>query len=176
MLAQFLTALVLLASWLLVLPGSLLVVLGGLTLSGVVSMIGGLLLIVGVAASLLLTFRWLVLYAYAPFAVLFDGRRGRKALTRSRELIRGRWWPAAIRMFLPKLVFFLAAFAIQALAAFLLDILLSTVAGLNSDLYVRLSGIFSTLFVGLAAIIFNPLFLSADVIVYENLRDTKTNP
>jgi hypothetical protein len=42
---------------------------------------------------------FLVAYAVALPVLLVEGRKGRRALSRSRELVRGRWWKTAILLF-----------------------------------------------------------------------------
>jgi hypothetical protein len=54
--------------------------------------------------------------AFAPYALVYDNRRGAEALKYSRELSRGRFWPVANRLVIVGVVPTLAAFIAFAIA------------------------------------------------------------
>lgn len=88
----------------------------------VLAIYGGLLLFIipGIIVSLYIFF--------AQYAYVIESERGLRALMRSRELVRGYWWPLAGR-FLVILILFIIVFLIAGVALGIV----STVAGFSSD-------------------------------------------
>lgn len=81
------------------------------------SILKGLLLIVGFVLCVIPG-----VYLYGAFAVttpalMLEGTRGRKALRRSRELVKGRWWPVSGVLLIGSLLTSIVGGAISALAA-----------------------------------------------------------
>lgn len=166
-----LVMLVLMAALLFALPGTILLALApfvGAALSG----IGGVLLVAGVLIATILGVRWLIFFAYSPLALALEGHRGKAALRRSHDLVRGRFWSALARMVLPKTVFMLVLFVAEWLILTLAGVLVESVAGLNVNLGVRLNGVIETLILGIGVVLANPIIFAADVFLYRSLQET----
>ncbi|HBK34352.1 TPA: hypothetical protein DEP34_01725 [Candidatus Uhrbacteria bacterium] len=133
-----------------------------------------LFVILGIFVALILNFRWSVHYLLAPYALLLDGVRGKAALHESRKLVLGRFWQAFIRIVIPKVIFIILGVIIMWALAFVVHILISALVGLNVDLSLRLQSISGGLLSLVIAILINPLVVLADVIVYRNLKETKS--
>ena len=113
----------------------------------------------------------LVYLAFSSFAVVVDGKRGWAAITESISRVRERFWAAAGRLLIPKLLYFGVFF----LAQFLLVLLIRVIAfGLvpESDPvtavrveWVALATSYAVLFVFL-----NPLLFITDYLVYLGLK------
>ncbi len=172
MLVNALVLLMLIAPWLLTLPGAFLLFLSHDPQSMSVNL-GGILLVAGILAGMVLSVRWLVCYSYAPLALVLENRRGRAALDRSRELVTGRFWSAFVRMVLPKVVFVLIFAVAEGLLSQVLDVSIRSAVGLNADLYLRISGILDLVIGTAGAAILNPLLLTSDYLVYVSLKDTR---
>lgn len=127
----------------------------------------------GIFAALIICFRFSVYCLLAPYALLLDGIRGKSALHESRRLVIGRFWQAFIRIVIPKIIFIILGVIIMWMLAFVAQIVISALVGLNVDLYLRLRSITGGLLSLVIAILINPLIVLADVIVYRNLKDTK---
>ena len=128
-------------------------------------------------ASLLLFLPPLALFIYLSFAVfglVVDGHKGWSAIRTSISLVRERFWPVALRLLIPKLLYFGLFFLAQFLAVIILQVL---TAGLiqGADLvwagrleWISLMLTYSVLFVFL-----NPMLFVTDHLIYQQLKTTK---
>lgn len=168
---SFLVVLVMAGAAAMILPGILLdflaVAIGNETLAA----LAGLLVIIGSVASVYFGIRWLVHYALAQYALVLDNRRGRASLTRSRLLIRGRFWPVVARLVVPKVVFGLVAYIALLALTFLVQLLLKSAVGLNIDVYLRLYSILTLTCSFAVAILVNPLAIISDYLLYRSLTE-----
>ena len=82
-----------------------------ITILTAVAIIGGLIILIipGLIA--------LVWFAFAPYILISENERGFEALSRSRNYVKGRWFPVAGRLFALIGVFFIAALVLGLLAA-----------------------------------------------------------
>lgn len=64
------------------------------------SLVMGFFLVLAFLALIIPGFYFAIAWTVATPVLLFEGLRGRKALGRSRELVRGRWWPTLAVIFL----------------------------------------------------------------------------
>jgi hypothetical protein len=74
-----------------------------------------MLLLVGMLGSLIVPLVLFVWLKFAPYHVLSDNKNGFKALSASRELSIGRWWPVFLRIIIPLLFFLITARFLKAL-------------------------------------------------------------
>ncbi len=152
------------------LPGALL--LRGLASFESLSSVAGMVLIIGIILATFLGIRWLIFFAYAPLSLALEGRRGRLALTRSHELVRGRFFATLARMALPKVVFVLVMFILQWILQSVSGSLVSSIFEFDIDLGVRINGIMETIIVAAGVVLLNPVIFTADVLLYRSLRET----
>ncbi len=131
-----------------------------------------ILVVIGLAVSIVLSIRWSVLFTLAPYALLLENKHGKSALTRSRELILGRFWAVLGRIAIPKLIFLLVGILIMGVLSYLIGIVISGVGTFNSDLMIRLQTLSGSVFPIVVAALINPLIILADVIVYRSLKET----
>lgn len=137
---------------------------------GSLYVVGTLALIGGTVAAVVLALRWSVRYYFAPVALLMDGSRGKSALTASRALMEGRFWPALARIAVPKLVFVVIALLAVAVISFVLSVMTDAFAGLNVDVQLRLNSISATVVTAIVAALINPLVVISDLLVYQGLK------
>lgn len=132
--------------------------------------ISSLLLVVGIVVSLVLGFRWSVHYYFAPYALLLDGVEGKATLTASEQLTAGHFWSILLRLAVPKLLFILMVMIAMVIIGFIFETALSAFTGMNTDVQVRLSTIFTTILSTVAAVFLNPLLVTADLLLYQSLK------
>ncbi len=160
-----------------ILATGLLIVPGGVLSAAIdgengVKAVASLILIVGIIATVLLTFALVIRLFFAPFALVLDGKHGRAALKESLRLTRGRWFATFIRLLIPQALFYLGLFLAQIIVLYGLQAIILAIAGLNIDLAIRLYSIAQGTVFLVLTIFMNPLILSANTIVYKNLRET----
>ena len=141
--------------------------------SNVLLATSSLLLVLGILVAFILTLRWSIHYVFAPYEVILENSRGKKALTESNKLTRGRFWSVLLRILLPKLLFIIVGVLMMWVLSYLCAMVISTVAGLNTDLAIRLATYVEIVIPALIAILLNPLLVLADVVLYKNLRDSR---
>ncbi len=132
--------------------------------------VSSILLVVGLVISIVLGFRWSVHYYFAPYALLLDGVEGKAAVLASNTLTKGHFWSILLRLVVPKIVFILMAIMAMVIIGFIFETFLSIFTGLNIDLHVRLSTIFTTILSTVAAVFLNPLLVTADLLLYQSLK------
>ncbi|MGI8903338.1 MAG: hypothetical protein ACR2IP_06720 [Solirubrobacteraceae bacterium] len=105
------------------------------------------------------------IWLYAAWAVatpvlLIEGVKGRRALGRSRALVRGRWWPTAGVLLVAEIMVSLIGGAIQAL--------LFAIVGSGASTVVTVIGL--TVTSAIAAIITRPFQAAVTTVLYYDLR------
>lgn len=154
----------------LMIPGLVLSILSNQT-APVLAIPGSILFLLGIFASLILSFTFVFRLFFSSYQLLLENKRGRGALRASWQLIKGRGWRAFWRLIVPKIIFYFGLFTLQMFLVFLLKILATNLAGLNFDLGVRIYAIGSTtVFIVLGALI-NPLIMTADYLLFRSLQE-----
>jgi len=153
-------------------PTLILLGLGTLMKNGMLMILANILLIFGVFAAFILSFRWTLHYAMAPYALLTENIRGRAAMMKSRKLAEGRFWAVLARYALPKVVFVLFGLVAMGILSYITTLAVSAAAGLNVDVQLRLITITSSIFPIVIAAIVNPLLVIADVLLYRSLAES----
>lgn len=151
-------------------PSILLAGIGTLINSITLVGIGNMLIIVGLLVAIVLLFKWMVEYYLSPIATIVDGIFGKKALIQSRQLTRGRFWSVFLRLLIPKLVFIIFGVFLMLIIAYIMEIFLDVVSGLNLDLELRIKTIVESVFPIVIAALINPLIIIADVMLYRALK------
>lgn len=151
-------------------PSILLAGIGTLVNSITLVGIGNMLIIVGLLVAIVLLFKWMVEYYLSPIATIVDGIFGKKALIQSRQLTRGRFWSVFLRLLIPKLVFIIFGVFLMLIIAYVMEIFLDVVSGLNLDLELRIKTIVESVFPIVIAALINPLIIIADVMLYRALK------
>jgi hypothetical protein len=151
-------------------PSIILTALGALFNNITLVGIGDILLIPGIFVTLLLSFKWMVEYYLSPIITVLDGVQGKKALIQSRQLVQGKFWSILLRLAVPKIVFIVFGILIMIIVAYVTEILLNVVGGMNLDLQLRIKTIVESIFPIAIAALINPLIINADVILYRNLK------
>lgn len=132
--------------------------------------IGNILIVIGLFVAIILLFKWMIEYYLAPTATIVDGIQGKKALIQSRQLTKGRFWGVFLRLLIPKLVFIIFGIFLMLIVAYVMEILLDVVSGLNLDLELRIKTIVESTFPIIIAALINPLIVIADVMLYRALK------
>jgi hypothetical protein len=153
-----------------VIPPVVIGYLGGLFESSFIVAASNFLLIFGIFISFILALRWSVHYIFAPYEVVLEGKRGIDALKVSRKMTEKKFWGVLLRIALPKLLFLVVGVLLMWIATYLSSMIISAIAGINTDLLARLTTYADTIIPAVIAILINPLLVLADVILYKNLR------
>ena len=130
-----------------------------------VTVLGGLLVGLGILLCIAPGIYLVVAFTVAVPALLTEGVRGRRALGRSRELVRGRWWPTLGVVVLGAILTAIVAGAIQGLAT----VVVSTDAGSDPAAAVVVGTISGTL----SAMITTPFQAAYTTVLYFDLRVRK---
>lgn len=169
---NIIVSLVLLVVWLLMAPGLAINWLGVNFDLSIISIIGAVLTFVGLLLAAILDLRWLVHFTFSPFLLITENLHGTKALLRSSELVRGKFFPVLIRLLVPVLVFVFFFFIAELVLGFISEFLITAVAGLNADLMFRLGSISTTLLVCLGSIFLTPVLIIANFFLFDSLKKT----
>ncbi|MSU75229.1 MAG: hypothetical protein EXS55_01825 [Candidatus Magasanikbacteria bacterium] len=81
------------------------------------SLIVGLVVFGGTILFIIPGIIFTVWYAFTGYVVLFDGEKGAAALSASKRLVVGRWWPIIFRLIIPNLLFMFIFMAAQMVVA-----------------------------------------------------------
>lgn len=151
-------------------PAAVVGAIGLLTRTSIIIFVANLLLIVGIFAAFILSFKWTVYYFMAPYITMLDGTRAKPALATSRQLIEGRFWGVLMRMVVPKLVFVIFGVFLMTIIGYLVGILTDLSVGLNLDTQLRISTMTTTVVPIVIAVLINPLIVISDVLLLRSLR------
>lgn len=105
-----------------------------------------------------------VWYSFVTLVVVVEGKTGIKAMRLSKNLVAGRWWSIAWRIFLPNALFALLSFILTALVS--LPLILISSPDIKEILDNGLSAIVSTLIA--------PLSAAATMLLYLNAKQNPT--
>jgi hypothetical protein len=130
-----------------------------------VTMLSALLVVLGFILCIAPGVYLLVAFTVAVPVLLTEGVKGRHALGRSRDLVRGRWWHTLAIVFLGALLVGIVAGAIQGLAT----VFVSTDAGSDPAIAVIVGTISGTL----SAVITTPFQAAYTTVLYFDLRVRK---
>ncbi len=101
-------------------------------------------------------------------AVVLDNARGTKALSLSKQLVKGRWWGVLIRLLIPAIAFGIIILLAQAVVGLPAELLLKNMeAGTLPYLFIALVG---GLFTAGVSVFVAPLTTAAQVILYAELN------
>ena len=168
------TCMIILAQLITLGPGILFELIGGWMQNAVVLAAAAILMIVGAFISCILTTKWILHFYMASYANVIDGAQKMDALTRSKNLIQGRFWNVLVRVVLPKFVFILFSIFFITFISLSIQIFLNGSSLLGTDLANRMSNLNDTVLPLLAAILINPLIILSDVILYKHLNGPRT--
>ncbi|MBT6254458.1 hypothetical protein HOI83_04490 [Candidatus Uhrbacteria bacterium] len=112
----------------------------------------------------------LVYLAFAVFALVVSGHQGTKALKESIRLVKGRFWPVVMRLFIPKLLYFGIFFLAQVLLVMILEVAVFGLLGGADELLVqRVNWLILPTSYTVLFIFINPLLLITDHKIYRDL-------
>jgi len=100
---------------------------------------------------------WTVVYAFASYVVVFEGLKNWQAMKRSKELVKGFWWPVALRT----------------LVIFGISILISIPSAILPDK--STSQTVYDIFDGVISFIIAPIFITYSYLIYKNLVKIKNS-
>lgn len=166
LLVSVLFSLVILSTFLFLVPGLFFIFMGNTT----ISIIGTLLLIIGLVLTCVCLCLWGVRFFFSTFTTLVDKQHGRKALQASEKLVRGHYWDVVVRLVLPKILFFVVFAIALHIARTIADTIIISSTGLDIDLQIRLKTIIFGLLVLIQTILINPLILIADFLIFKDLH------
>jgi len=109
-------------------------------------------------------------YSFAPYVNLLEDKnnKGRAALKSSKELVQGRWWGTFIRLVLPTLLIYCFVIVI-------IFCLTYAIAGGNLNFDSMQQSLTFDLLYTAVILILSPLFAAFNVILYNNLKETKNS-
>ena len=172
--AMILQALVVLAPMLALVPGVTLAFYNQIKLSGVfLSALGLILMCVGLVVATVYIIKWGLELNFTPFTVILENLGVRQSLHSSRKLVHGRFWKTFTRVVVPQLVF--GFFVIVGELLIALSGILLAVALFNLHEMIGIYGttLLITLLGVVLRILYVPLFVIADYLVYDSLRKTR---
>jgi len=177
LLSRVIYSLVILGGLLIGVGPVLLALLFGVPFQGTNAIVLSILGIVGLTISVFLMVRWTVTYYLGGFGYtnVIEQKHGIKSMKRSRNLVKGRFWSSLLRIFIPKILFIGIATVIVYLTEPLVSVFQSAfLQGISDSAHIRLQTVFVLVWPTIFMVFINPLVYIADVLVYRNLRDTKT--
>lgn len=128
------------------------------------SILVGIIVLAGAILLIIPGIIFAVWYAFAVYAVIFDGQKGMSALKNSKNLVVGRWWDVAWRIVAPALLFGIATVILQYLILTPFNYMLT-----DDFILAVASALISTII----SIIITPLAAASIVILY---LSAKANP
>lgn len=152
-------------------PTIILNILGAIFGNTLLVAIGGILLVFGTFVALVLAFCWMIEYMLAPYIMILDGVRGRKALMASRKLVKGRFWHAFFRLVVPKIVFIIFGVLLMAIVSYFVEIILDVTGGMNLDLSLRIKTLIEWVMPVVITVLINPLMIISDLLLLQALKD-----
>lgn len=171
---SFLMIAVVAASLLFIAPGLLLSILGGTKEIGLIAGIGTILSVIGILLAVFYGLRWLVYYAFTQYAFVVDNQRGVNALKKSKFYVRGHFLATVVRLILPKIIFLIIALVFESILTFIINTVVGYGVGLDIDLRIRIMSVLSLLAVSLITILFNPLIIIVDTLLFKSLKEMKS--
>jgi len=120
-----------------------------------VSLLVGLVCFFGLILFIIPGIIWVVWFSFAIYVYIFEGIKGWSALKRSKELVKGHWWPVALR----SLVIILISLLIS------LPMTFFSKDSAASNVYSSLSSIIKFLI--------SPIFIIYPYLIYKNLVKIK---
>lgn len=126
------------------------------------SLFVALLVLLGTILFLIPGIIFLVWYYFAIYVVVLDNKKGWTAMKESRELVRGRWWATAWRLFAPNVVFGAAVVLIQFIFSSFFDVL-----PISLDSILLLKNVVNTILSALLA----PITTLIVLYVYNSLKE-----
>jgi hypothetical protein len=153
-------------------PVAILLALGNWLQWNPLLILGNVLIAVAIIVAFVLAVRWSIEYFFAPYLPVFENKKSLDSMHRSRTLVHGRFWAVFWRLVIPKLVFALFGLIALTVIGYVANVFIMAAAGLNLDVYARLSSISLTVFPLVIAAIMNPLFVIADALLYRSLNNS----
>ena len=133
-----------------------------------VSILTALIVTVGIIVFLIPGLIFAVWFSFSSYINVLEGQKGSKAIAASKELVRGRWGATFWRLIIPPLFIY----AISMMIIFALTYMF-TGGNINSE-SIEQSILVNALFTLIFSIL-TPLLVSFNVIIYNNLKKTKSN-
>lgn len=167
----FLKYLVIVAPFLLIVPGMALIFLNLLTESGlIVGTLSIFLTFLGTILAFIFVVKFSVELAFVKFDFVLADGRGPSTIRHSRALTRGRWWATFWRLVLPYLLFGLGFFIASWVLAACYSFLSLALSGFGSEIASAISQIMPTI-INYAFLAFStPLFVIVGYLVYDSLN------
>ncbi len=143
-----------------------------------ISILGGLIIGAGFIALIIPGIFLLIRYRYAQNFVIIDDLRGGAALTASKKLVTGRWWPVFGRILLVGVFYYVAVM----FTTYLIDLIAGTVLGDPGIFFGQITAsqnlsiahsLVATVITATIDSLALPLFLGADLILWLDLKRTR---
>lgn len=135
-----------------------------------INFLGGLIILLYSLLLVIPGIVWSIWLAFGVFIFAFEGIKGKKALDRSKELVKGFWWTVAARFLIWTIFSGIIGFIFQLLFA------IPLVTGLNESMHEAMFVISAIISVCLSVVLYS-LTLLYNYHVYKNLMGIKkTNP
>jgi hypothetical protein len=170
-----LRGLIIAAPTLLIVPGVILIFIndifrdGGIAL-GVLSVV---LTFLGTIAALIGCVFFSVKLSFSGLAVVLENRGPVESIKSSMALIKGRFWPTLLRLWVPKLVFSIPIAVVQIGAIAALNISLVSLSTINDAVIFKIADMSSDIIIMGVTALAAPIILISDYLVYDSLRKNK---
>ncbi len=173
-LVMIVKALIVISPMLLLVPGIVLTIYNETSGSGaVLAAIALILLTAGLVFALFFVIKWGVQLSFVGFEMLLAGKNGLKALSGSRTLIKDRFWKTLIRILIPKIVFGIFVVIGEVLIAFTSVLISIALFNIGEWFGIYGSFIIITLLAMTMRILYVPIFIIADYLIYDSLGKSR---
>ncbi|MCX6745755.1 MAG: hypothetical protein NTX00_01925 [Candidatus Parcubacteria bacterium] len=136
-----------------------------------VTILSVLVVFAGLILFIIPGFIFMVWYSFAPFINILEEKnnKGPGALKESKNLVLGRWWPTFWRLLIPALIVYLILIIVITGIFYLITNGNLNLESINQSLMINI-------LISLTSLIITPLLISYSVILYNNLKETKSTP
>lgn len=150
-------------------PSLILALIASFLGSGGLIILSNILLILGIIVAAALTVMWSLQFIFAPYVLFLETTKGMKALLRSQQLVKGRFWQVFLRIVLPKVLFLAVALILLTLATNLFLLLMQATPAMAPTIQAKILSIANSTLPILVAMLINPLIILADVLLFKEL-------
>ncbi len=159
---------------LIILPGLALLLINIFTDGGaVLGSFGLILTFLGTLTAIAGCFFVVMKLSFSGFELVLNGKSSIESIKSSMNLVKGRFWPTALRLVLPKLVYSIPIIILHLGSIAVLNVGLASFSTVNNEVIFKIANISGSLITMIITALAVPIILISDYLVYESLRKNK---